>query len=661
MTMKITTRIYLMIGLTLLGMLTVFLSSSYYLETEITHERVDQTRLLVEAGDSLIEKYIARQKAGEFSVEEAQRRALVSLSGLRYDTQNYFWINDMNGEMLSHPMASLVNTNVLNMQDARGNKLVSAFINIAKNKGQGEYQYFWPPDKTAKLKISYVKVIPQWNWIIGTGVYADDIASNVWDVQKKLGAAVLAFLLVSLLIASVLGKKISAPAIALTTIMHRLAHGDIAVEVAIDSQIQELDEMAKAVQIFKENLIERIKLEENFRIAKENADTANRAKSEFLANMSHELRTPLNSIMGMNRILQESGLAAEQQELAEIMFRSSTNLLEIVNDILDLSKIEAGETILEHIGFDPKHVLNTVAASLDSVASEKSVYIERHFSEDVFPYLLGDPTRLSRILMNLVGNAIKYTEKGHVEIHASCDRPDETHATFRCKVVDTGIGIPKDKLESIFDKFVQADASTTRKYGGTGLGLAITRHLVDIMGGKIGVESHEGGGSTFWFTIPFEITDRLHEEKHVRHQKALLGTVLPEKARILVAEDHPLNQMLIKKTMQKFGIGHFEVVATGVEVLRLWQEAAWDVILMDCHMPEKNGYDATEEIRSLEKETGAHIPIVAMTANAMTSDREKCLLCGMDDYISKPINVDALQETLGRWLRFNKEPPSFNS
>ncbi len=395
---------------------------------------------------------------------------------------------------------------------------------------------------------------------------------------------------------------------------------------------------------------ERLKKEENFRIAIENANIANRAKSEFLANMSHELRTPLNSILGMNRLLQGLNLSDDQKGLIDVMYRSSVNLLDLVNDILDLSKIEAGKMKLERIGFDPGYVLESVIHAMNPLADEKLLRIETKYNESDFPYVLGDPARLSRILMNLVGNAVKYTDKGRVTINVSCKRLDDIQVELLFDIADTGIGISTEKQKTIFEKFVQADTSTTRKYGGTGLGLAITRELVELMGGTIGLKSEEGVGSTFWFTIPFEITDKLHEEKYIRAQKMLLGTILPQKANVLVAEDHPLNQILIRKLMQKFGIGHFKIVENGQDVIDAWKQESWDVILMDCHMPKKSGYDATEEIRTLEKMTGAHIPIVAMTANAMIGDREKCLRYGMDEYISKPINFDELQKVLGQWI-----------
>lgn len=408
-------------------------------------------------------------------------------------------------------------------------------------------------------------------------------------------------------------------------------------------------------------VIERVQTQEALTAAKVNAETANVAKSEFLANMSHELRTPLNSILGMLRLLRESGLNKEQEELIMTASSASTNLLEIVNDILDISKIEADEVELEHIGFDLNYVFHSTVLTLERLAAEKRISIIRNYNNETFPYVLGDPTRFGRILVNLISNAIKYTDVGHVDVNAFSKKQDDTHMDLYCEIKDTGIGIPKDKQSAIFDKFVQADASTTRKYGGTGLGLAITKELVELMGGTIGVESEVDKGSIFWFKIPFTITHELNQEGHLRRQKALVGIIPPERVRIMVAEDHPLNQTYIKKLLTKFSISHSEIVENGAIALKRYKEADWDIILMDCHMPEMNGYDTTEAIRNLEKEAGKHIPIVAMTANAMVGDREKCLRCGMDDYISKPVNIDELKDVLGQWVRFKTSDDAGNT
>ncbi|MDE1900564.1 MAG: response regulator [Alphaproteobacteria bacterium] len=398
-----------------------------------------------------------------------------------------------------------------------------------------------------------------------------------------------------------------------------------------------------------EDVTEKAKAKEELRQAKERAEESDRAKSEFLANMSHELRTPLNSILGMTRLLCESSANADQRALAETAFTSSGALLEIVNDILDLSKIEANALQMEKIGFDLSYILHAVIDRLTPLAREKKLS-DLVCEDSSPPYVVGDPTRLTQVLTNLVSNAIKYTNQGGVRIVASHKFLDDGRILYRCEIIDTGIGIPANKHAHVFEKFTQADTSTTRKYGGTGLGLAITKQLVELMGGTLGLTSVVGKGSTFWFEIPFTVTGQLHREKGSQRQIIRHSAMKPSEVRVLVAEDHPVNQTFITRLLQRFGIQHFKIVPNGAEALQAYQTGNWDMILMDCHMPEKNGYDATIDIRALEKTTGRHVPIIAMTANAMIGDREKCLRCGMDDYISKPIVIEELAKLMGQWI-----------
>lgn len=405
-----------------------------------------------------------------------------------------------------------------------------------------------------------------------------------------------------------------------------------------------------------DDITERLSAEEKLKEAMARAEDANTAKSEFLANTSHELRTPLNSILGMMRLLRESGLNPNQRELTDTVFQASVNLLDIVNDILDLSKIEAKEMSLETIGMDINYHILSVVDYLRHTAREKGIDFTHHLVD--VPYVLGDPTRFTQIITNLVSNAIKYTETGSVTLRTFSEPAEDGTLRIRCEVTDTGIGIPAEKQQAVFEKFVQADTSTTRKYGGTGLGLAITKQLVLLMRGDIGVISTPGQGSTFWFSVSLPVTDtltRVHTEEPTVWAN---GTIPAENVRVLIAEDHGFNQIFIQHIMERFGIPNYRIVDNGQQVYDVVQQEPWDVILMDCHMPEMNGYEATIAIRKLKEPDKAEIPIVAMTANAMRGDREKCLRVGMNEYLSKPIDMDQLQRVLSQWILFSNTPQS---
>jgi signal transduction histidine kinase/DNA-binding response OmpR family regulator len=416
----------------------------------------------------------------------------------------------------------------------------------------------------------------------------------------------------------------------------------------LQAGLQEIEcEYANLEETVRVRTLSLQKVNEELKIQRQKADAANKAKSEFVANISHELRTPMNGILGMAQLILNTPLSEKQYQQLNVLYDSARILLDIINELLDLSKIEAGKMELDTRAFNLLQTIEDAIALLRIKAQEKDLTLEIQADEHIPLKVMGDDNRLRQIIINLVGNAIKFTQEGGVTLKITPEQSVNPHeAQLRFAVIDTGIGIPKEALPYLFNKFHQVDASTSRRYEGTGLGLFICHQLIELMGGQIGVETEEGKGCTFWFTLTLPIAEQPVSPEEKSDSSPPIPQNIPQ---ILLVEDDKINQIVGKMTLETLGC-QLEVANNGEEAVEMTANQYYDLVLMDVHMPVLDGYEATQAIRQREQETNIHQPIIAMTADIISGDLDTYLETGMDDALAKPIVKASLEQILKKWF-----------
>lgn len=480
------------------------------------------------------------------------------------------------------------------------------------------------------------------------GMSSDAFSQRQQEILFKAAILALFALLFTFLVARRLATNLSRPIRDIGNAVKAIQQGDYSTPLPVVDDA-ELGALSRHINNLA-NGLEQASREQHQAMAqliktREEAEKANSAKSEFLAMMSHELRTPMNGVLGMLQLLETTRMTDEQHEYTALASESTEHLLKVINDILDFSRIERSALELEHIPFNLAELIGSCAQSFQHSAAQRKLGLDLLVPDDMQALQVqGDPTRIRQILVNLIGNALKFTEQGRVTVQCQWQALDHELLWFTCTVRDSGIGIPAESLERMFDAFQQADSSISRRYGGTGLGLPIARTLAERMGGTLRAQSEEGQGSVFTLEIPLALS---RQAPPTLAPRLPIGSGDGEGRNVLLVEDNPVNQTVIEAMLRSLGFT-VSVATDGAQAVRSAESLIFEAILMDCRLPIIDGYEATRQIRQLPG--CGEVPIIALTANALQGDREACLAAGMNDYLAKPFKRNDLQQILQRWV-----------
>ncbi len=587
--------------------------------------------------------------------KEIKNEILERISKIRYGKDGYIFVVSFDGvTLMNDTQKELIGKNIWELEDPNGVKVIQEERRAAETPDGDFINYAWSKPSSLKNipKISFVKGVKDWRWMVGAGVYLDDVEYKIDNLKKELkkqnilNALKIVIVLVFSVILAIIAelsffKKLKKNFDKVNQFFKKAEENSIQLNPD-NLYFSEFQIMADSVNslLSKKDFIEKELIE-----AKKQAEAGNTAKSQFLANMSHEIRTPLNGIIGMIQLLETTNLDKEQKEFLNAVSISSENLLAIINDILDLAKIEAGKISYYEEKIDIYEYMENLIKSFKNSAASKNIDLRLEIDNNIHRFLKGDKTKISQILINLIGNAFKFTENGFIKINLSVINQTKEYSKIKFEISDSGIGMDTELQKNLFKPFVQGDLSYNKKYKGTGLGLTISKELADFMEGSLYFKSSIGKGTSFYLEI--ELLNSKEEKNNNKIKSETENFIVNKK--ILVTEDNEINLKTLEIFLKKL---NFDVYSAknGEESIKAWEKYKPDLILMDLQMPVLNGYDAVKIIRAKESNKKSHVPIIALTAYATKEDMEKCLVSGMDDYISKPIILENLKTIVYKYI-----------